>query len=94
MATASACCLAAFRFGLLGQSILATVETQAARNSRGAGGGVLLSAWTVGTAADGALGPARCCRQAARTVAGATGQHTGDGQRQGAAFVIELHVNS
>ena len=37
---ASACCLAGLRLARLGQSMLATVETQAARNSRGAGGGV------------------------------------------------------
>jgi hypothetical protein len=36
----SACCLSAVRLERLGQSILATVETQAARNSRGAAGGV------------------------------------------------------
>src|SRR4051812_18078601 len=38
MATASACCCAAGRPGLLGQSIFATVDTHAARNSRGAAG--------------------------------------------------------
>src|SRR3982751_1858939 len=41
MAMASACCLAIVRLLRLGQSILATVDTQAARNSRGAGGGML-----------------------------------------------------
>lgn len=38
---ASACCLAWVRLLRLGQSMLATVDTQAARNSRGAGGGML-----------------------------------------------------
>jgi hypothetical protein len=41
MAMASACCCAAFRVDLLGQSMLATVDTQAARNSCGLGGGVI-----------------------------------------------------
>src|SRR5450830_277474 len=39
LAMASACCLATGKLLRLGQSILATVDTQAARNSRGAGGG-------------------------------------------------------
>src|SRR5450830_236469 len=39
IAMASACCLATGKLLRLGQSILATVDTQAARNSRGAGGG-------------------------------------------------------
>src|SRR5471032_3046661 len=39
MAIASACCFSVLRLLRLGQSILATVDTQAARNSRGAGGG-------------------------------------------------------
>jgi len=47
MAIASACCCGAFRFCRLGQSMLATVETQAARNSRGAAGGSLPLAWIV-----------------------------------------------
>jgi len=36
----SACCCAVLSPGLLGQSILATVATHTARNSRGAGGGM------------------------------------------------------
>ncbi|WP_181373395.1 hypothetical protein [Massilia glaciei] len=39
MAIASACCCGTPSPARLGQSMLATVETQAARNSRGAGGG-------------------------------------------------------
>ncbi len=50
---ASACCLAIVRLLRLGQSMLATVDTQAARNSRGAGGGMLGS---TGCAAGGVPG--------------------------------------
>jgi len=39
IASTSACCFATGRLLRLGQSMLATVDTQAARNSRGAGGG-------------------------------------------------------
>src|SRR5688572_24686897 len=40
----SSCCSAVLRPGLLGQSMLFTVATQEARNSRAAGGGSLLAA--------------------------------------------------
>src|SRR5688572_12612123 len=51
IAIASACCCADGRPVLLGQSILATVDTQAARNSRGAGGGFSATTSGAGRAA-------------------------------------------
>ena len=55
MAIASACCWGADKLGLLGQSILATVDTQAARNSRGAAGAFSSTDGGTGARATGGL---------------------------------------
>src|SRR3954465_7835679 len=47
--TASACCWAGVKLFRLGQSILATVDTHAARNSRGAAGGRLARSSALGS---------------------------------------------